>query len=265
MVERILAFIPAYKCEAQIGRVLRQFTPELASVFGQILILDNGSPDKTVERAKEAAGQIAFPVTLIKNDQNYSLGGSIKRAFLFALENNFDYVVTIHGDDQANIADVVREIKKGRHRTHDFLVGARFHPVSELIGYSRFRIFGNCVLNVLCSIIARRKIYDMIAGLNCYKIDFVRPLFFLNFPNDLTFDAHFLLYAIYKSANFAYFPLVWREEDQISNAKVFHQAFIVLKLFAAYMFMPRAALFAENKTRFDKDFRYPGTVIYKKP
>ena len=202
MNERILVFIPAYNCEKQIPRVLAQFDPATASLFAQIIIVDNGSRDRTIEAARAAAQNVPLPVTIIKNDRNYSLGGSIKSAFLYAIQNGFDYVVTLHGDDQGDIRDMAPPIRDGLHRAHDFIVGARFHPHSKLVGYSRFRAFGNRVFNVLCGMITRRRIEDLIAGLNLYRVDFLRSLFFLPFPNDLTFDIHFLLYAAWKKASF---------------------------------------------------------------
>jgi dolichol-phosphate mannosyltransferase len=227
-------------------------------------VVDNGSRDDTILSAKEAAEKISLPVTIIKNNQNYSLGGSIKSAFLYAINNNFDYMITLHGDDQGDIRDIAGPIKAGRHHGQDMLIGARFHPQSKLSGYSRFRIFGNLVLNMMCAVITWRKNYDMTAGLNCYSVDFLRSKFFLPFPNDLTFDSHVLLYAIYKKKAWSYFPMTWREDDQISNAKVFRQAWTVFKLFVTYVTTDKDGLFAINKSGFDAGFTYPGTVVFER-
>jgi dolichol-phosphate mannosyltransferase len=263
MPERILVFIPVYNCENQIDRVLAQLDKDTAALFAQIIVVDNGSPDKTIERAQAAAATVPLPVSIFRNNQNYGLGGSIKSAFLYAMQNNFDYVVTLHGDDQGHIEDAARQIKSGRHRAHDFMIGARFHPESTLEGYSLIRTLGNQAFNILCSLITQRKIHDMIAGLNIYRVDYVRSLFFLPFPDDLTFDAHFLLYSVYKKADFDYFPLRWREEDQISNAKVFRQGWIILKLFGAYVFGNKDCLFSTNKSGYGPYFRYPATLVYR--
>ena len=80
MAERILVFIPAYNCEKQIGRVLAQFDRETAALFSKIIVVDNGSKDATVESARIAAANVPLPVDIIRNRQNYSLGGSIKSA-----------------------------------------------------------------------------------------------------------------------------------------------------------------------------------------
>lgn len=53
------------------------------------------------------ANRPAVPVTLLRNDENYGLGGSHKVAFDYALNNAYDYVVVLHGDDQGSIANLL--------------------------------------------------------------------------------------------------------------------------------------------------------------
>lgn len=237
--EKILVFIPMFNCEKQIKRVILQFSQETQGFFDEILIIDNRSTDRSIEAAEEMLSKTikTCKVSIYKNKKNYSLGGSIKVAFKYATANNFDYMITLHGDDQGNIKDVIPVIKSGRHRKVDMCIGARFHHDSVLDGYSWFRTFGNKVFNLVCSIITLRKIDDLTAGLNIYNIKFVRELYpiCLAFPNNLTFDVHCLMYMIKNKKAFIYFPLVWKEEDQVSNAKIFKQAFIILKLFARFV------------------------------
>ncbi len=262
MSERILVFIPTYNCEKQISRVLGQFDNDTAALFTQIIVLDNGSKDKTIENAVAAAKNLPLPVSVIRNNENYSLGGSTKSAFLYAIEHNFDFVVTLHGDDQADIHDLVAPIKAGKHREYDYLIGARFHPQSKLSGYSHFRIFGNIVFNALFSIVTGTKIYDMVAGLNIYNIKYLRTCFFMPIPGNLTYEQHSLLYATYHNVKFAYVPITWREHDQLSNARVFRQAWILIKLLIKYAFGDMGRFLSENHSGYPLDFHYPGTVIY---
>ena len=117
-MEKILVFIPVYRCEKQLPRVLARIAAlgEDAALFSQILIVDNRSPDGTREAALAAMKQLPVPAALIENDENYSLGGSHKVAFDYALTHGFDYVVVLHGDDQADLADLVPYLRRGAHR-----------------------------------------------------------------------------------------------------------------------------------------------------
>jgi glycosyltransferase involved in cell wall biosynthesis len=232
----ILLFIPAYRCEKQIGRVLGQITPEVAREFGEVLVVENRSPDRTLEAARQGLKNISgCKTTLLQNDDNYSLGGSHKVAFNYCLEKGHDFVAVLHGDDQGSIADLLPLIAQGEHFRFENLLGARFAPGARLEGYSRFRTFGNIVFNKLISLAAGTEIYDMGAGLNMYKADFLAGRFYMGFPDDLNFNIHMLYYAVWKKASLRFFPITWREDDQISNAKIFKMAWRYLGLTKDYL------------------------------
>ncbi|HXH31149.1 MAG TPA: glycosyltransferase family 2 protein [Bacteriovoracaceae bacterium] len=222
--------MPCYNCEKQIGRVLQKIAKH-ATMFKSILIVDNRSTDHTAQRAMVEITRLKLDhATVIKNKENYSLGGSHKVAFTYAKAGNFEHVITYHGDDQADITDLVPYLLDGSFKLHDCLLGARFHPSSRLVGYSRFRIFGNKVLNLACSLACDSKVLDMGSGLNLYAKDFYTDRRILSFPNDLTFNIYLVFHAYFNSATVRFFPISWREEDQVSNAKVFRQMLHILKL-----------------------------------
>jgi len=238
MKQKIMLFIPVFNCEKQIVRVIKQFSKSEQQKFVEIIIIDNNSRDKTIIAAEQAARKILqfCNIKILKNKENYGLGGSIKLAFNYAISKNYNYMVTLHGDDQANILDAIKIIQSKVFLKYDMCIGARFSRGSLLNGYSKIRIIGNKVLNFLLSKIAKRRIDDLVAGLNIYNVDLLRSKFYYNFPDDLTFDVHFLLYMIYKKKKFYFFPLTWREFDQVSNAKVLQQAFVIIKLLIKYFY-----------------------------
>jgi glycosyltransferase involved in cell wall biosynthesis len=267
--EKILVFIPMFNCEKQIKRVISQFSNEIQEFFEEIIIIDNRSNDKSIEVAKNALAQNIknCKASIFRNKENYNLGGSIKVAFKYAIDNNFDYMITLHGDAQSNIKDVIPVIKTGQHRKVDMCIGARFHRESALEGYSWFRTFGNKTFNFLCSVITLRKIDDLIAGLNIYSVNFIKEIcpVCLGFPNNLTFDVHCLMYMLKNKKDFIYFPLVWKEEDQVSNAKIFKQAFTVLKLFSRFV-LNKKSLFKitdEDIALNQLEKNYKNEVIYQ--
>jgi len=231
--EKIIVFIPMYNCELQIQRVLNRFDEIACSIFDEILIVDNGSIDNSVKSAVLEAGKHDnIKITIVKNIENYNLGGSHKVAFNYALMNSYDYLVVIHGDDQGDINDVVPLLIQGQHRDWDCLLGSRFLKLSKLIGYSRFRIIGNWGVNLLGSIVCKRMLYDLGAGLNVYNMKMLENKFYLRFPNGLTFNYYMMFYTVGMKLSFKYFPLTWKEEDQVSNLNMvnhFKEWLIVMK------------------------------------
>jgi glycosyltransferase involved in cell wall biosynthesis len=243
-----LLVIPTYNCEEQVGRLLRKSERTINAEFEELLIIDNGSADKTIENVISSLKSIEIPTKVLQNKQNISLGGSLKTGFMYAKNNSFDFVVVLHGDDQAQIKDLEPVFKNLENHKIDLGIGARFHSNSNLIGYSVFRKIGNRLLNLYCIICTGQKIDDLIAGLNIFRVSKLHMDEILTFPNDLTFDVHLLLRAINQKQNIEFFPITWTEEDQISNAKVIKQALIILGLFTKYFFTKEKALnFTESE------------------
>lgn len=263
MASRIMIFIPAFNCERQISRVLSKINLDVQKYIEEVVIIDNRSEDDTVNQAISASKDITKKVTVLRNVENYNLGGSIKRAFLYAIENDYDYMITLHGDDQADIRDFLPLLRSCGYANDDIVIGARFHPDSQLKGYSLVRIMGNRVLNFVCGSLNHRRVDDLIAGINLFNIAFFKNKFFLVFPENLTFDAHVLLYAFSKDARVKYLPITWREEDQISNAKVVRQALVILRLFFEYI-IRRDKVFESNKSGRSAGFVYQSDVIFQK-
>ena len=236
MKEKMLLFIPAYNCEKQIVRVLGQLTEEILSYFEEVLVVNNRSTDHTEKAVLDyLAAHPSDKIALVRNDENYGLGGSQKMAFTYAVEHGYDYVCMLHGDDQGNIHDFLPVFKKGLYKKHDCVLGARFMRGSKLQGYSAFRTFGNIVYDFIFAFITRRRIYDLGSGLNMYSTKMLSDRFFMKFPDNLMFNYVMILASHYYSHDIMFYPVSWREDDQVSNVKMTSQAVKVLKMAFAYL------------------------------
>lgn len=258
-MRKILLFIPMYNCEKQIKRVISRLDERVRGQLAGLLIADNGSADGSVNSARLALDGIKdIPATLVRNRKNYSLGGSLKVAFNYCLDNGYDHCLVLHGDDQADIGDILPYLQEESFFAHDCAFGSRFGRDSRLRGYSLIRILGNRILNALASLVGGRRISDLGSGLNLYKASYLKDRFYLRFPDRLTFDVYMLLYCLWKGADFVFFPVGWREEDQKSNARAFRQGFEILSLLFKY-FTGAKSIFSAN---FAGEADYAFDVIY---
>lgn len=262
LTPRILVFIPAYRCEAQITRVIDQFDERVQRWVDTVLVVDNRSPDNTLSAAIECGKARFTQCRFIAwvNDNNYGLGGSHKAAFRYAIEQGFDFLVVLHGDDQADIHDLIPELESSAYRDVDCLLGARFMSGSRLMGYSWVRTFGNHVYNKLFSLAALRNIHDLGSGLNLYRLAAFRDFYYKPFPDDLTFNYVMLLASYHTRQRVHFFPISWREEDQVSNVKLFRQAFKVLGLLASFFF--RRGTFLTTEMRAKPFETYSGKIVH---
>lgn len=257
MRDKILLFIPCYNCAPQIPRVIAKARAQMVGLIAEILVVDNGSRDGAMEAARAALAdenRIAWKV--IANNRNYSLGGSHKVAFAYALANGFTHVIALHGDDQADVGDLVEPLRAGRHREVDALLGSRFMRGSTLHGYGAFRRFGNFVFNRLFSLFSGRAVADMGSGLNLYGPRVLAPGDHRFAADDLTFHCYFLLQMISRDRKLEFFPMRWDESDQVSNAKLFRQAWKILKLLVDYRVARARVLGVDHSGEgFDYTFR----------
>lgn len=233
--DKILLFIPAYNCENQIVRVLEQLDPAITAFVTKVIVVNNRSTDKTEEAVTDFMHSHAnLPITLLRNRENYGLGGSHKVAFEYAISHGYDYVIVLHGDDQGDISDLLPVLAKGYYRKHDCILGARFMRGSKLSGYSAVRTVGNVVYNLLFSYVTGKKIYDLGSGLNMYSVKMLKSDFYRKFPDNLMFNYLMILAAQYYGHDIRFYPISWREDDQVSNVKLFSQAKKVLTMLFDY-------------------------------
>ena len=142
-MEKILVFIPGYNCENQITRVLDQFDDEVRKYLKDIIFVNNRSTDNTEKKVLEYQKKHKeLNLKILRNEENYNLGGSHKVAFNYAIKNKYDYLIVLHGDDQGNIKDILPYLKNKEYQKYDAFLGARFMEESKISGYSKLRIFG---------------------------------------------------------------------------------------------------------------------------
>lgn len=261
---RVLLFIPMYNCEHQIGRVLAQLDEEVCKYIDEVIAVDNCSKDGSQAAAQAAFSLIsAIPATLLENIDNYGLGGSHKVAFNYAREHGFDYVIVLHGDDQGSIRDLIPLLAQGQHIGPDCLLGARFMRGSRLENYSLFRTLGNEVFNWIFSAASGKRLYDLGSGLNLYSVKALEKLNYLHYANDLTFNYYMILGTVAAKWNIRFFPISWREDDQVSNVKMFRQARRTLSVVASFAFRKR--WFKETDHSGKPDANYSSRVIATNP
>ncbi len=112
---KIYIIIPAYNEEKNISSVL----DELTQKYENIVIIDDGSIDKTSEIIKK------YPVVLLKNIINRGQGASLQAGNEYAIANNADIIIHFDADGQFQIYDIdkfITEIKNG----YDIVFGSRF-------------------------------------------------------------------------------------------------------------------------------------------
>ena len=226
-------FILAYNCAPQLKRVINSLNNKadllIERGWQSIYFVNNKSTDNTLSIMQESLQELKknnFNCSIINNRKNYGLGGSHKVSFYAAEKFKFTHACIFHGDDQADLNDLI-DIPEKLYK-NDCILGSRFSKGSKLNGYSSARIIGNLFFNLLFSIVLKRKIYDLGSGLNVFSEKVFKDRKIVLFPDGMYFNQS-LLILIAKYYDYEYFPITWSEKDQVSNVKNFKMGIDTLR------------------------------------
>ncbi|MBV6431117.1 MAG: putative glycosyltransferase [Bryobacteraceae bacterium] len=151
---KITVVIPCLNEEQGIEQVLRRM-PEFVD---QIIVVDNGSTDRTAEVAR------SFGARVIREDVR-GYGRSYKRGFS---EASGDVIITLDGDHSYPPDAISYLLEAFLHLEADFLNASRF-PVRDRRAMSLKHKFGNLVLSVAMSLLYFRWVRDSQSGMWVFR------------------------------------------------------------------------------------------------
>ena len=149
---------------------------------------------------------------------------------------------------EGRIADVLPLLASGAHHDHDACLGARFMAGSRIEGYSQVRRIGNRVFNLIFSLALRRRIADLGSGLNVFSRTVFPREITTHLPDDLHFNPYLLAAMVDRGMRILFFPISWREDDQVSNVRMASQALKTLGAAREYLTSRRTLRNGEHRT-----------------
>jgi len=198
---KLLIFIVAYHAENHIDDVLSRI-PESVwnNQFAQcnVLMIDDASSDRTCEVAQAYADRTGHKFTIRSNQINQGYGGNQKLGYQYAIDNNYDAVVLLHGDgqyDPALIPLLATPVLEGKA---DVVIGSRMMNRQAALkgGMPLYKFIGNIVLTNIQNWILGVKLSEFHSGYRVYSIKALRAVPFLANANYFDFDTDILIQMI---------------------------------------------------------------------
>lgn len=147
---RIAIVIPAYNEAATIGAVIHN-----VKEFGQVIVVDDASTDMTGELAEQAGAAV------IRNQQNLQYDGALSAGLNYAMNNGYEYALTMDADGQ-HMAKDVSKFLAALEQGADIVIGVR--PQSARLAEQIFRLIGKWLLGI----------HDPLCGMKAYRMEWVK-------------------------------------------------------------------------------------------
>jgi glycosyltransferase involved in cell wall biosynthesis len=113
----VTVVVPALNEEARVATVVSGLRTE----FGRVVVVDDGSTDRTAELARAAGAHV------VRHPDNLGQGAALQTGFAYALTDpGMRYVITFDSDGQHRIEDALALLATARQTGVDVVLGSRF-------------------------------------------------------------------------------------------------------------------------------------------
>jgi len=180
--DKPLVLIPALNEQATI----RQVVTEVLDHGFDVVVINDGSGDKTAEFARAAGA------TVLNLRVNLGVGGALRCGFRYAVNNGYRSVVQCDADGQHPISHIQKLIDTSIQTSSHLVIGSRFRYEEILMSVPRHRRFAMWLLGLIASRACQTKITDSTSGFRLVSEPLLSQ-FAKNFPSHFlgdTFEAN---------------------------------------------------------------------------
>lgn len=190
----IIITIPVYNEEKTIEKVISEIHSAMGEYDYKILVVDDGSKDKTAEIARNAGAIV------ISNKRNLGLAETFRREMNECLKLEADVIVHTDADGQypsEYIPQMIKKVEEG----YDLVLGSRFGK-GKYSG-SFIKKIGNIVFAKVFSSLLKTKITDTTTGFRAFTSEVAK----LPLINNFTYAQEQLIRAGKKNMRIAEIPV----------------------------------------------------------
>jgi len=211
---KLVVIIPALNEEATISSVVERIPDSIHGVDEQqVIVVDDGSTDRTSELAAKAGAVV------VTHPENRGVGLAFQTGIDAALRRGADIIVNIDGDGQFDPTDIpalVGPILSGRS---DFVTCTRFAKEEWAPDMPRAKKWGNRLLCRVVNYITRAKpgFTDVACGFRAYSRD---AALHLNLFGSFTYTQEVMIDLASKQFRMSEVPLQVRGERQYGESRV---------------------------------------------
>ncbi len=159
----LVVVIAAFNEESNIGAVLDEVPQVIADVPLRVLVVDDGSTDRTFEVAAEHGALVC------RLASNCGHGAALRAGYLIARQGGARYIATLDADGQWDPADLPAMVLLLECGAADFVIGSR--QLGRTENTDAVRNLGVRLFSRVISTITRTRITDSSSGLRAMRAE----------------------------------------------------------------------------------------------
>lgn len=214
--------IPAYNEEKRIGRTIESYLNILSKVRFEIIVVDDGSEDNTLQVVERFS---RYNVRAVRLSKNYGKGRAVREGLRSA---NGDILVFVDSDGSADceaISNMVEILDSGV----DCVIGSRYVQGADA-EIKPFRRFASRIFNTIVEALFNLGLSDTQCGFKGFRSEAVLPILPFLRIDRFAFDVELLWYLKLTGAEIVEMPIRWRDQAGSKVTVIKHGLTMVLDL-----------------------------------
>lgn len=237
MTRDLFLFIPAYNVERELPDLLNSIPSAVLLRTAEVLIIDDGSADKTLAVAKKFADEeIRTSVRVESFAKNSGYGAVVKTGLLRAKELagllNVKFAVCLHGDGQYPASSILPMIETLEGSDAVICQGSR-HALQGGARKGRmplYKILGGKFLTFIENCVFTNKLSDRHSGFIAYRASYLKKLDLKKLSGSFDIDLEILATADAQKEKILEIPIETRYAGEVSNLRVIPYGLRVLRI-----------------------------------
>ena len=169
-----LIIVPTYNELANAPILIERIFKHIPDAH--ILIIDDGSPDKTGEKIKEI--QKRYPgLFLLERARKSGLGSAYRTGFAWGLERGYEELIEMDADLSHRVRDLKKMIEAKELKPNtDLVIGSRWMPGGRTENWSKSRELLSRAANLYVRAMLGMGVKDSTAGFRIYSSSILKKL-----------------------------------------------------------------------------------------
>lgn len=179
--KKIVVVLPAYRAALTLERTYKEIPFD---VVDEVVLVDDKSPDNTVEEAKRLGIK-----HIVRHETNKGYGGNQKSCYKKALELGADIVIMLHPDYQYTPMLLLAMSSIIANDVYPTVFASRILGKGALKGgMPLYKYFFNRCLTLFENILIGQKLSEYHTGYRAFSADVIRSIDFTHNSDDFVFD-----------------------------------------------------------------------------